>query len=152
MGLLDSFTQEDLNKTERPIFTQGQVVELLILRIKEKQENDQLIVTCEVKNTEFKGAEYTLFLSKRNDFATKQWMNFLKAFWTMDELKAAAAANAAGEKSGLSLTQLIGRTMEAKAGKVTTSEKNGQLYQDLGSFKATAAPVETPLDPASVSY
>jgi hypothetical protein len=140
MGFLDNVTTSDLSGFEpQPLFQAKQVIELMCTGLFENPNTGNLIIKSKVLNTEHSGKDYTVFIRGNPERMPEKKIkaNFLKAFWTTDELMTKKAQ----------LSKIVGRKYSVTAS--APREYKGQMYQNVDGFVDLGVP-EIAVNPETV--
>lgn len=126
MGFLDNVgSDEVLNADESLIFPEKSFIEFTCIDAKENAKNGDLILDCQVNSGEHSGKRHSIFISDRDhEIARKQKAQFLKAFWSIDQLKS----------GNISPADLVATEFTARAGKARTPEGSDMTFQGFTNF------------------
>lgn len=123
-------SEEDLKVEERLRFQHNEIVKLQCIDHRVNAQNGSLQLKCLVLSGPHNGKKTTLFLSSNdNEVSKKIKAQFLKAFWTVDQIKTKQCKPAL----------LVGRFFTAKS-KISESKKEGQQpFQNFEEFTDAGA-------------
>ncbi len=134
-------SDEDLTIADKLIFQDKEIVKLTCTDLRQNAQNGSLQLKCKVHSGPHQGKETTIYLtSSDNEVSKKIKAQFLKAFWTVEQIKARQADP----------RKLMGRSFTARS-RVQTKEKgtyqNWEQFEDLGidgQAQAAQAPQPQP--------
>jgi hypothetical protein len=131
------FTEEDLTVADKLTFLDKEIVKMQCIDHRENAQNGSLTLKCKVLSGPHEGKQTNIYLNSNDNEASKKVKaQFLKAFWSLEDLKA----------KNIKLAKLIGRLFTVKS-LVKVKEGTGTVFQnwaeftDVGAGDGTSPPV-----------
>ena len=145
MSLLGGMTMDDINNPGI-YFDKGEIVKFLCTSANLSRDGRTIILGCKVLSGSYVGNLHDIFMSNRDHpVAKKLFSQFLKTFWTDDELERTIK-----EGADLNISKLVGKEFTAKSGEVR--EHEGKKFQGFAQFAVNAsAPTQAPNTGASAA-
>ena len=122
--------EDDFNLPERLIFLQGEVVQGKVMDASENKTLGAMGLTLKILTGDHEGSLHEMMIfkpkakdGKVNPIAKKQFVQFLMALWTKEQIL----------NKQVDINSVIGKKLQFKSGKAR--EYNGKLYQNYSDFK-----------------
>lgn len=135
-------TEEDLQTSDDLQFKHDEIVKFTCIDVHQNVQYGTLKLKCKVESGDHVGKMYNITLrSGDSDASKKNKGQFLRAFWTQEEIKAKNCKPA----------RLVGRSLTAKSQLSKPREKDGKIFQNWQDFHDLGGGAATPGQPAQAA-